>query len=85
MEEYVRCKGAFGAPRDGPLLSGLCQANMSPKADSRPAHSLPDADDSSAGGTDGVSSWAWFQWDVEPSEWDIFFLSTVLKLLLYPS
>ncbi|KAF8076270.1 glucosyltransferase [Lyophyllum atratum] len=28
---------------------------------------------------------AWFQWDVETSEWDILVLSTCLKLLLYPS
>ncbi|KAF8639779.1 hypothetical protein AX17_001039 [Amanita inopinata Kibby_2008] len=32
------------------------------------------------------SSWSsWFQWDVEPSEWDVFLFSTILKLLLYPS
>ena len=59
---------------------------MSPNTGPGPAvHSVPDADGSQAGSTDAVSSLAWFQWDVEPFEWDIFVLATVLKLLLYPS
>ncbi|KAF9534800.1 glucosyltransferase [Crepidotus variabilis] len=28
---------------------------------------------------------SWFSWDVLPSEWDILFLSTALKLLLFPA
>ncbi|KAJ3487420.1 hypothetical protein NLJ89_g11715 [Agrocybe chaxingu] len=32
-----------------------------------------------------VISDSWLQWDILPSEWDIFWLSTVIKLLLYPS
>ncbi|KAK2466126.1 hypothetical protein APHAL10511_001768 [Amanita phalloides] len=56
---------------------------MSPK---RTAHSPPDLDASVDGKTDGTTTWTWwFQWDVDPGEWDIFLLATVLKLLLYPS
>ncbi|CAA7259655.1 unnamed protein product [Cyclocybe aegerita] len=32
-----------------------------------------------------VISDSWLQWDILPSEWDIFWLSTAIKLLLYPS
>jgi alpha-1,3-glucosyltransferase len=28
---------------------------------------------------------SWFKWDIERTEWDILFVSTAFKLLLYPA
>ena len=32
-----------------------------------------------------ATSESWLHWDILPSEWDILFLSTTVKLLLFPS
>ncbi|KAF8631520.1 hypothetical protein AX15_002280 [Amanita polypyramis BW_CC] len=58
---------------------------MSSTDDPKPVQ-ITEADNARDEEKDRTLTWsAWFQWDVEPCEWDIFLFATVLKLLLYPS
>ena len=61
---------------------------MAAKSSSRPAQPSSGVDELKEWKEEDAltTTWAsWFQWDIEPCEWDTFVFATVLKLLLYPS
>jgi len=51
--------------------------------DPSPVKNLTSA--ASQAGPAQATSESWLHWDILPSEWDILFLSTTVKLLLFPS